>query len=513
MTHKARRLGLVLGDQLSFELSLFEALDPACDAILMAEVNDEARYVPHHPQKIVLIFSAMRHFAQALRERGWRVIYVTLDDPDNSGSIVGELQRWQVALGAPQVHVTECGEWRLQEALRAAPLPLVTHEDTRFLCSRQAFARWAGTRRQLRMENFYHEMRRRTGLLMEPDGQPVGGSWNLDADNRKPLPRGLRGPFPARFGRDAITREVMQLVGARFGDHYGRLDGFDYPVSHAQAEELWQHFLDFSLPAFGDYQDAMAEGEPYLFHARISAALNIGLLDVRQLASDVEQAYQQGQVPLNAAEGFIRQLIGWREYVRGIYWLRMPDYAQLNFLGNHRPLPEFYWTARTDMRCMAQAIGQTLELGYAHHIQRLMVTGNFALLAGIAPPAICDWYLAVYLDAFDWVELPNTLGMVMHADGGYLGSKPYCASGKYIQRMSDHCGACRYRVDHASEDDACPFNALYWHFLMRHRDRLGSNPRLAMAYRNLQRMGDERGLALWQRGEALLARLDAGESL
>lgn len=284
-------------------------------------------------------------------------------------------------------------------------------------------------------------------------------------------------------------------------------------MTHAQAQELWQHFLEFSLPAFGDYQDAMAEGEPFLFHARISAALNIGLLDVRQLASDIEQAYRQGRAPLNAAEGFIRQLIGWREYVRGIYWLRMPEYAQLNALGNRRPLPEFYWTGRTGMRCMAQAIGQTLELGYAHHIQRLMVTGNFALLAGIAPPAICDWYLAVYLDAFDWVELPNTLGMVMHADGGYLGSKPYCASGRYIQRMSDHCGACRYRVDKATGDDACPFNALYWHFLMRHRQRLGANPRLALAYRNLQRMDEAHSLALWQRGEALLARLDAGQAL
>ncbi|ENK3932973.1 cryptochrome/photolyase family protein [Pseudomonas aeruginosa] len=509
MTHKARRLGLLLGDQLSFDLSLFDALDPAQDTILMAEVNEEARYVPHHPQKIVLIFSAMRHFAQALRERGWRVIYTRLDDADNSGSIAGEVLRWHATLGEPAVHFTECGEWRLEQALRQCGIPLAWHEDRRFLCSRAEFVHWAGNRQTLRMEHFYRKMRRRTGLLMEPSGQPVGGHWNLDADNRKPLPRGTAGPFAARFGQDAITREVMTLVAEYFSNHYGRLDSFDYPVTHEQARELWRHFLEFALPAFGDYQDAMAEGEPYLFHARISAALNIGLLDVRQLAADVEEAYRQGQAPLNAAEGFIRQLIGWREYVRGIYWLRMPDYAELNGFGNRRPLPAFYWTGQTDMRCMAQAIGQTLELGYAHHIQRLMVTGNFALLAGIAPAAICDWYLAVYLDAFDWVELPNTLGMVMHADGGYLGSKPYCASGRYIQRMSDHCGACRYRVDKATEDDACPFNALYWHFLMRHRDRLGHNPRLAMPYRNLQRMGDERCLALWQRGEALLRRLDA----
>lgn len=512
-TKPAPRLGLMLGDQLSFDLAILKVLDPGRDVLLMAEVDGEARYVPHHPQKIVLVFSAMRHFAKALQDRGWRVEYVRLDDPDNSGSIVGELRRWRKILKADEMHVTECGEWRLEQALRDSRLPLVWHADQRFLCSRQAFARWAKGRTSLRMENFYHGMRKRCGLLLEPDGSPVGGSWNFDADNRKKLPKGLHGPMPARFRHDSVTRDVIALVHERFKDHYGSIDGFDYPVTHDQAQTLWQHFLDFGLAAFGDYQDAMAEGEPYLFHARISAALNIGLLEVRQLCNDVEGAFRQGRVPLNAAEGFIRQLIGWREYVRGIYWLRMPEYAGLNALGNRRPLPAFYWTGNTGMRCMAQAIGQTLELGYAHHIQRLMVTGNFALLAGIAPPEICEWYLAVYMDAYDWVELPNTLGMVMHADGGYLGSKPYCASGRYIQRMSDHCGQCQYRVSHAVEEDACPFNALYWHFLIRHRSLLAKNPRLALAYRNLNGMKDSRRDALWQRGENLLAKLDAGESL
>ncbi|WP_375739300.1 cryptochrome/photolyase family protein [Pseudomonas boanensis] len=513
MTMPACRLGLVLGDQLSFDLSLFDALDARQDALLMAEVDAEARYVAHHPQKIALIFSAMRHFAEVMRQRGWRVIYVRLDDADNSGSLPGELCRWMEALGAEEAHITECGEWRLEQALKGCGLPLVWHPDRRFLCSREAFARWAGGRGHLRMEHFYRGMRKRSGLLLEPDGSPLGGAWNLDAENRKALPRGQRGPFPASFEADSITREVLALVGARFSDHYGGLAAFDYPVTHAEAQALWLHFLDFSLAAFGDYQDAMATDEPFLFHARISAALNIGLLDVRQLCADVEEAYRRERVPLNAAEGFIRQLIGWREYVRGIYWLRMPEYAELNAFGNHRPLPEFYWTGTTDMRCMAQVIGQTLELGYAHHIQRLMVTGNFALLAGIAPKAVCEWYLAVYLDAFDWVELPNTLGMAMHADGGYLGSKPYCASGRYIQRMSDYCKGCRYRVDESTGPQACPFNALYWHFLMRHRDRLGSNPRLAMVYRNLLNMDEPRRKALWLRGEELLAQLDAGEAL
>ncbi len=506
-------LRLVLGDQLSFELSALSGLDPSRDRVLLAEVAEEAGHVPHHPQKIAFLFSAMRHFAEALRQRGVTVDYVRLDDPANSGSLAGELARFAALHSPGAIHATEAGDWRVEQALKHSGLPITWHEDRRFLCSRGEFARWAHGKRQLRMEFFYREMRRKCGLLLHPDGTPEGGVWNLDADNRKSLPRGLRGPIKLRFPEDAISREVLELVAARFAGHYGRLEGFDYPVTHAEAEQLWLHFLDFGLAAFGDYQDAMASDEPFLFHARIGAALNVGLLDVRRLCADVEAAYRQGHVALNAAEGFIRQLIGWREYVRGIYWLQMPDYASRNAFGNTRPLPEFYWSGRTRMNCMRQVIGQTLDHAYAHHIQRLMVTGNFALLAGIAPPELCDWYLAVYMDAFEWVELPNVLGMVLHADGGYLGSKPYCASGQYIKRMSDYCQGCSYRVGESTTEDACPFNALYWHFLMRHRERLQSNPRMVMAYRNLARMAEDRQRALWQRGETLLARLDAGEAL
>lgn len=506
-------LRLVLGDQLSFDLAALEGLDPLRDRVLLAEVAEEAGHVPHHPQKIAFLFSAMRHFAQALRERGVAVDYVTLDDPDNSGSLAGELVRFAARHRPAEIHVTEAGDWRVEQALKGSGLPITWHADTRFLCSRAEFARWAHGRKQLRMEFFYREMRRNSGLLLHPDGTPEGGAWNFDADNRKALPRGLRGPLPLRFVPDAITVEVLALVDERFAHHYGRLDGFDYPVTHGEAEELWQHFLDFGLAAFGDYQDAMASREPFLFHARIGAALNVGLLDVRRLCADVETAYRQGRVALNAAEGFIRQLIGWREYVRGIYWLQMPDYAQRNAFGNTRALPAFYWSGQTRMNCLRQAIGQTLEYAYAHHIQRLMVTGNFALLAGIVPGQLCDWYLAVYMDAFDWVELPNVLGMVLHADGGYLGSKPYCASGQYIKRMSDYCQGCAYKVSESTTDDACPFNALYWHFLIRHREQLQGNPRMGMVYKNLARMDEGKQQALWQRGEALLARLDAGEAL
>jgi len=508
-----RRLCLVLGDQLSFDLASLQDLDAARDTVLLVEVMEEATHVAHHPQKIVLVFSAMRHFAEALRQRGVRVQYVTLDDPQNTGSVPGELQRWHALLEPEELHLTECGDWRLEQSIIECGLPMQWHADTRFICARAEFAAWAEGKKQLRMEFFYREMRRKQGLLLNGDGSPVGGAWNFDADNRKALPKGLKAPYPARFSADSITRDVLALVRERFASHYGSLESFDYPVTHADAQALWEHFLDFGLAGFGDYQDAMASDEPFLFHARISAALNMGLLDVRQLCSDVESAYWSGRVALNAAEGFIRQLIGWREYVRGVYWLKMPDYADGNAFGNSRPLPEFYWTGKTQMNCMRQAIGQSLEHAYAHHIQRLMVTGNFALLAGITPSQICEWYLAIYMDAFDWVELPNTLGMVMHADGGYLGSKPYCASGQYIKRMSDYCRGCAYKVTESTTEDACPFNALYWHFLMRHGDLLRGNQRMGMLYKNLDRMPEAKQNALWQRGQALLARLDDGEAL
>ncbi|MCU0091348.1 cryptochrome/photolyase family protein [Pseudomonas koreensis] len=508
-----RRLCLVLGDQLSFDLASLQALDAERDTVLLVEVMEEASHVPHHPQKIALIFSAMRHFAQALRDQGVRVEYVSLDDPDNSGSVPGELHRWRALLQAEEVHVTECGDWRLEHSMKECGLPMHWHADTRFLCGREEFAAWAEGKKQLRMEFFYREMRRKSRLLLNGDGSPVGGAWNFDADNRKALPKSVKAPYPARFSHDAITSEVLALVKARFSQHYGALDDFNYPVTHADAQALWAYFLDYGLAGFGDYQDAMASDEPFLFHARISAALNIGLLDLRQLCSDVESAYWSGSVALNAAEGFIRQLIGWREYVRGVYWLKMPDYALGNSFGNTRPLPEFYWTGDTQMNCMRHAIGQSLQHAYAHHIQRLMVTGNFALLAGIAPSQICEWYLAIYMDAFDWVELPNTLGMVMHADGGYLGSKPYCASGQYINRMSDYCRGCAYKVSESTADNACPFNSLYWHFLMRHGELLRGNQRMAMMYKNLDRMPQAKQEALWQRGQSLLARLDNGESI
>ena len=505
----------VLGDQLSVDLSSLAGADPADSVILMMEVAEEATYVRHHQRKIAFLFSAMRHHAEALRAGGWTVDYVTLDDPDNTGSFTGEVAR-AVARRAPaQIVVTEAGEWRVQAMIEAWEtlfgVPVAMRSDTRFVASHAEFAAWAEDRKQLRMEFFYREMRRKTGLLMDGD-KPEGGAWNYDKDNRKPAERDLLMPKIPHFAPDAMTGSVLKLVAARFGDHVGSLDGFGIAVTHEQALVAQAHFLDHALPRFGDYQDAMLTGEPVLYHAHLSFYLNCGLLDPLDLCRAVEAEYRKGRVPLNAAEGFIRQIIGWREYVRGIYWWVGPEYGTRNVLNAKRPLPAFYWTGETDMHCMRQAIEQTIDLAYAHHIQRLMVTGNYALLIGADPDDVDRWYLEVYADAYEWVEMPNTRGMVLFADGGLMGSKPYAASGAYIDRMSDYCRACRYDVKQRTGPDACPFNALYWDFLVRNRGTLGGNQRLAMPYRNWDRMTDATQKELRSQANDYLQRLDATPS-
>lgn len=482
-----RNLIPVLGDQLTPTLTSLAAGDPKHDVVLMAELHDEATSVRHHRKKIAFLFSAMRHFAEELRAAGWTVNYVTLDAADNRGGFTDQL-RQAVKTHRPQrIVVTQPGEWRVAQMMAGweeqLALPVAILPDSRFICSPNEFAAWAKGRKQLRMEYFYREMRRKTGLLMEGE-EPAGGRWNYDAENRKPVDIDLFMPKPKACKPDAITKEVLALVETRFGNHFGDLEPFWFAVTRADAHAAFEAFVDQALPFFGDYQDAMLTGEPFLYHAVIAQYLNCGLLDPLTVCRAVEAAYQAGKVPLNAAEGFIRQIIGWREYVRGIYWLNMPGYVSLNALDHHRPLPDFYWTAETDMACVKAAVTQTKQQAYAHHIQRLMVTGNFALLAGIDPHALHEWYLSVYADAYEWVELPNTLGMSQFADGGLLASKPYAASGAYINRMSNYCGTCRYDVKQRTGAKACPFNALYWDFIARHRDRLAKNPRMAQMVRS-----------------------------
>jgi deoxyribodipyrimidine photolyase-related protein len=497
----AGTLRLVLGDQVTPTLSALHGLDPARDVVLLAEVMGECTYVPHHRQKIALVFSAMRHFAAALASRGVRVDYVSLDDPSNTGSLAGEVAR-AVARHRPlRVVATHPGEWRVRCDLLAAGVELLA--DDRFLCDLDWFRRWAAGRKQLRMEFFYREMRRATGLLMAGKA-PAGGEWNFDAANRKRLPSGVTPPSPRRFPPDAMTQEVLALVATRFPDGFGSLDGFAWPVTPEQAEMALADFIAHRLPSFGDYQDAMASGQPFLFHSLLSTSLNLGLLSPAVCCAAAEHAWREGRAPLNAVEGFIRQILGWREYVRGLYWLRMPDYAATNALGATRPLPAFYWSGETPMACLASAIRQTRDHAYAHHIQRLMVTGNFALLAGLDPVAVNAWYLAVYADAFEWVELPNTHGMALFADGGVVASKPYAASGAYINRMSDHCRDCAYDVRESLGPKACPFNALYWDFIARHAARFRDNPRMAMPLRNLERMDPARLSAVRAQAAAFL---------
>lgn len=488
-----QKLILVLGDQLSSAISSLQCGDIDRDTVLMAEVSEEASYVRHHKKKIAFLFSAMRHFAEELQQSGWRVRYVKFDDPDTTGSLGGEVARTLRDQPSDEVIVTEPGEYRLKIALQAAadtwPAPLRLLDDDRFIASHTEFQTWADGRKQLRMEYFYREMRRKTGLLMDGD-QPQGGRWNFDAENRKPAKGDLFMPRPARVDPDQITREVLDLVDARFADHFGDVRPFWFAVTRADALAALAAFVRDALPRFGDYQDAMLVGERFLYHSVLAQYINAGLLNPLEVCQAVEDAHARGHAPLNAVEGYIRQIIGWREYMRGIYWLNMPGYTQSNFFGAHRSLPDFYWTGETDMACMAAAITQTKEEAYAHHIQRLMVTGNFALIAGIDPYQVHEWYLAVYADAYEWVEAPNTIGMSQFADGGLLGSKPYAASGNYINKMSDYCSHCVYDVKKKHGPSSCPFNSLYWDFLARNANKLRSNARLGQIYRIWDRMTD-----------------------
>jgi deoxyribodipyrimidine photolyase-related protein len=491
-----RSLVLVLGDQLDLDAAAFDEFDAASDAVWMAEVADESTHVWSSKPRTSVFLSAMRHFAHALQTAGRPLHYTQLDAPDNRGSLAAQLRADIDRLKPARLVMTAPGDWRVLQAIKgvaeACNLPLHIQEDRHFYCSVRDFAAHARGRKSLRMEYFYREQRKLHRVLMEPQNgeAPIGGQWNFDADNRESF--GPKGPgaVPPRcsFEPDVITREVIDLVNDRFAQHPGRLDQFAWPVTRAQALESLRAFIKQRLPLFGRYQDAMWPGDPWLYHSHISSALNLKLLNPREVVAAAEAAYHAGHAPLASVEGFIRQILGWREYVRGIYWTQMPGYLDRNTLGANADLPAWYWTGATDMACLRDAIEQTLTHGYANHIQRLMVTGLFALMYGVAPQQVHAWYLAVYVDAVEWVELPNTLGMSQYADGGLMGSKPYVATGKYIERMSPHCKGCRYDPAQRAGNTACPFTTLYWDFLMRHETMLAKNPRMALQVKNLARL-------------------------
>ena len=493
-----RRLVVVLGDQLDPASGAFDGFDAARDAVWMAECASECVHVWAHQLRIAAFLAAMRHFRDLLEARGVRVHYHALqaDAARDRGESHADILRADLARLRPkEVVVLQPGDLRVLESLQVAvnDVPLEVREDRHFYCTVPEFVRWAETRRQLRLEDFYRLMRRRHRILVDAEGEPEGGAWNFDADNRKAFGRDGPPPMPPapRFAPDPVSREVLEMVATRFSSHPGRLDRFDVPVTPGDAEALLAHFIEWKLPLFGDWQDAMWEGEDVLAHSRLSFVLNLHLLDPRRCVDAAVAAWREGRAPLNAVEGFVRQVLGWREYVRGIYWTRMPAYAGLNALGcEDNGVPSFYWDGDTDMACVRDAMRNVLANGYAHHIQRLMVLGLFALLAGVHPKRFHDWHMAMYLDAVDWASLPNALGMSQYGDGGVVGSKPYCASGAYIQRMSNHCAGCRFEPRSATGEAACPFTTLYWDFLERHRARFARNPRMAQQVRNLERKAD-----------------------
>jgi deoxyribodipyrimidine photolyase-related protein len=489
------KLIYILGDQLSKNLSSLKQYEKG-DKILMAEVMEEGEYVPHHKKKLVFVFSAMRHFAESLSQDGYDIDYVRLTDDGNSGSLTGELKRYLENFNADKVVITHSGEYRVQKMIESwrddLGVEIDILDDDRFIADLDGLKKYLKDSKQILMENFYRKMRKKTGLLMNSDNKPVGDKWNYDKENRKAMPDSVDVPPQPSFEIDDITAEVIEMVEENFSDNFGDCEGFNYAVTKEEAEQAFDDFLENRLELFGKYQDAMREDLPFGFHSVISAYINIGLLEPLECCQKVEDYYKKDKCNLSSAEGFIRQIIGWREFVRGIYWAFMPDYKDKNTLNARRKIPAFYWDEnKTEMNCLHHSIKHTRENAYSHHIQRLMVTGNFALLAGVKPDDINEWYMSVYADAYEWVELPNTHGMAIYADGGILGSKPYCSSGKYINRMSNFCKSCKYDVNKTTGEDACPFNFLYWNFLDKNHDKLKDNRRMGLVYSNYQKKSDE----------------------
>ena len=507
------QLRFIFGDQLSLNISSLRHCDKKRDIVFMCEVYEEVSHIKHHKKKIAFIFAAMRHFKETLQEQGYHVIYIKLEKQPSKSSFESTLTSIIKDHSISKIIVTEPSEFRVYEKVnlweKLYNIKVIIENDDRFLCTHDEFKSWAMSR-QLRMEHFYRTMRKKHSILMD-NGKPTGGQWNYDSENRKPPKKGLDIPPPFYQEPDKITKEVMKLVQKRFSHHFGDLEPFYFAVTHQQAEKALNNFIDKRLALFGDYQDAMIEKEPWMFHSHISFYLNCGLLSPMDCITKAESAYQNGLAPLNAVEGFIRQILGWREYIRGIYWLKMPEYENLNFFNANRNLPDFFWSAKTPMNCLKQCIQETKENAYAHHIQRLMILGNFCLLAGIHPNQVNEWYHIVYADAYQWVELPNVSGMILFADGGLMASKPYAAGGSYINKMSNYCKNCTYKVKEKVGEEACPFNYLYWNFLDKNRQALEKNPRIGIMYRSYDRMSKNKQLDIHKSSQNFLNKLNEQE--
>lgn len=505
-----KTLRLILGDQLNPQHPWFASTHPDVLYVLM-EMRQETDYVLHHAQKILAIFAGMRDFAKQLRATGHRVHYFNIDDPSNAQQLSKNLATLITEHGVSHVEWQSPDEYRLDKQLNtwfsSSGLLGGEVDSAHFLSSRDEAGELFAGRKQWRMETFYRKMRLRHGVLLDEFGEPVGGQWNFDAENRKPWRGDPPEPDDTRphHNHTALWQSIAGAGVASFGKPCA--GDFRWPMNRVEALQQMAFFISSVLPHFGDFQDAMSTKATRLFHSQLSFALNVKMLNPREVIDAAENAWRNGHAPLAAVEGFIRQILGWREYIRGVYWAHMPGYENNNVLNHSAPLPEWFWTGETQMRCLADSIGNSLQHAHAHHIQRLMIIGNFALLAGLDPQSLHRWYLGIYIDAFEWVELPNTLGMSQFADGGLLASKPYVSSAAYIHKMGDYCKTCAYRRDQRIGESACPFNALYWDFHLRHADKLSRNPRIGMVYRNLAKMDALETEAIKKQADSIRARL------
>lgn len=504
-------LRLILGDQLNPQHRWFSEVDANTVYVLM-EVRQETDYVLHHAQKILAIFAAMRDMARQLRAAGHRVHYIAIDDAANLQSLCANLDALAIQYQAACVEYQEPDEWRLEEELyhhgRRAAIPWRMVSSDHFYAARNHAADVFTGRKQWLMEFFYRRMRVEHRVLMDDAKQPLGGQWNYDQENRKPWRGTPPEPQDPRTMHDhsALWATIVASGVKSFGNP--NADRLAWPLNREEALQQLDKFIADALPWFGDFQDAMSVKAWRLFHSLLSFAMNVKMLTPREVVSKAEAAYHAGHAPLAAVEGFVRQILGWREYVRGVYWAAMPEYVEKNVFGHTRELPVWFWDGRTKMNCVGHAITQSLEQAHAHHIQRLMIIGNFALLAGLAPAQVHRWYLGIYIDAFEWVELPNTLGMSQFADGGALATKPYVSSAAYIDRMSDYCKGCHYDKKARIGERACPFNSLYWDFYRRNAATLANNPRIGMAYRQLEKMDAAAIDAIRVQAQGILDKLD-----
>jgi deoxyribodipyrimidine photolyase-related protein len=487
---KIKEIRLILGDQLNINHSWFTAIDPSVLYVLM-EVKTESAYVTHHIQKVVAIFAAMRAFAQEIKARGHEVRYFQINDKNNHHDFLKNIEVLCEEHGVSKVSYQLPDEYRLDAYFKQANISLSPVDSEHFLTTREDLSSLFQGKKTFLMETFYRHMRKKHQVLMERD-QPVGGQWNFDHDNRKKLPSNAAIFTTALELTDqtAVYEEIQRAQLKTIGEIVST--EFSWTVTRSAALELLQAFIEHALPLFGTYQDAMTTQHWYVYHSRLSFGLNVKLISPIEVIRAVEQAYLNNPTgyALNQVEGFIRQVLGWREYMRGIYWAKMPEFSTLNYFGNETKLPTWYWTGETKMNCLHHSIKQSLDHAYAHHIQRLMVTGNFASLLGVHPDEVDRWYLGIYIDAFEWVEITNTRGMSQFADGGIVGSKPYVSSGAYIQKMSNYCEGCFYKTKEKFGEKACPFNTLYWDFYARNRSLLERNPRIGMMYKVWDKMED-----------------------